>query len=99
MTGILDYCRLVWNTWNYNNCSPVDHYYFDNMWSPLPKNSKQGIDEYLNITANPDSYRIYAKLSYALAAKYGKNAVLKGVNLEEGATTLDRNKQIGGHKA
>lgn len=31
--------------------------------------------------------------------KYGKNAVLKGVNLEEGATTLDRNKQIGGHKA
>jgi DNA polymerase V len=31
--------------------------------------------------------------------KYGKNAVLKGMNLEEGATTLDRNKQIGGHKA
>ncbi|SHE60597.1 DNA polymerase V [Tissierella praeacuta DSM 18095] len=31
--------------------------------------------------------------------KYGKNAVLKGVNLEEGATTLNRNKQIGSHKA
>jgi DNA polymerase V len=31
--------------------------------------------------------------------KYGKNAVLKGMNLEEGATTLDRNNQIGGHKA
>ena len=31
--------------------------------------------------------------------KYGKNAVLKGMNLEEGATTLARNKQIGGHKA
>ncbi len=31
--------------------------------------------------------------------KYGKNAILKGMNLEEGATTLDRNKQIGGHKA
>lgn len=30
--------------------------------------------------------------------KYGKNAVLKGINLEEGATTVDRNKQIGGHK-
>jgi len=30
--------------------------------------------------------------------KYGKNAVLKGMNLEEGATTLERNKQIGGHK-
>lgn len=31
--------------------------------------------------------------------KYGKNAVLKGMNLEEGATTASRNRQIGGHKA
>jgi DNA polymerase V len=31
--------------------------------------------------------------------KYGKNAILKGMNLEKGATTVDRNKQIGGHKA
>ena len=31
--------------------------------------------------------------------KYGKNAILKGMNLQEGATTRDRNRQIGGHKA
>ena len=31
--------------------------------------------------------------------KYGKNAILKGTNLQEGATTKDRNRQIGGHKA
>lgn len=31
--------------------------------------------------------------------KFGKNAVLKGMNLEEGAMTVERNKQIGGHKA
>lgn len=31
--------------------------------------------------------------------KYGKNAVLKGTNLVEGATAMDRNGQIGGHKA
>lgn len=31
--------------------------------------------------------------------KFGKNAILKGMNLEEGATTVERNKQIGGHKA
>ena len=31
--------------------------------------------------------------------KFGKNAVLKGVSLEEGATAKDRNNQIGGHKA
>ena len=31
--------------------------------------------------------------------KYGKNAVLRGVSYEEGATTRTRNGQIGGHKA
>ena len=31
--------------------------------------------------------------------KYGKNAILKGMNYQEGATTRDRNAQIGGHKA
>ena len=31
--------------------------------------------------------------------KYGKNAVLRGVSLEEGATARERNRQIGGHKA
>ena len=31
--------------------------------------------------------------------KYGKNAILKGMNLEEGATAMERNRQIGGHKA
>ena len=31
--------------------------------------------------------------------RYGKNAMLKGMNLEEGATTIERNNQIGGHKA
>ena len=31
--------------------------------------------------------------------KYGKNAILKGMNFMEGATTRDRNAQIGGHKA
>ncbi len=31
--------------------------------------------------------------------KYGKNAILKGMNLEEGATARERNNQIGGHKA
>ena len=31
--------------------------------------------------------------------KYGKNAIMKGMNLQEGATAKDRNRQIGGHKA
>lgn len=31
--------------------------------------------------------------------RYGKNAMVKGMNLQEGATTMERNSQIGGHKA
>ena len=31
--------------------------------------------------------------------RFGKNAILKGMNLEAAATTMDRNRQIGGHKA
>ena len=31
--------------------------------------------------------------------KYGKNAILKGMNLGEKATTMERNRQIGGHKS
>ncbi len=35
----------------------------------------------------------------AVKKRYGKNAMLKGMNLQEGATTIERNNQIGGHKA
>ena len=30
--------------------------------------------------------------------RFGANAVFKGMNMLEGATTLERNQQIGGHK-
>lgn len=35
----------------------------------------------------------------SIRKKFGKNAILKGMNFEEGATAVERNKQIGGHKA
>ena len=35
----------------------------------------------------------------SIRKKYGNNAVLRGINFEEGATGRDRNGQIGGHKA
>jgi DNA polymerase V len=31
--------------------------------------------------------------------KWGKNAILKGMNFSEGATARERNEQVGGHKA
>lgn len=39
------------------------------------------------------------KTRLEIMRKFGKNALLKGMNLQEGATTIDRNAQIGGHKA
>ena len=35
----------------------------------------------------------------SIKKKFGKNAILKGMNLQEGATAIERNHQIGGHKA
>ena len=34
-----------------------------------------------------------------IKARFGKNAIIKGMNLEEGGTTVARNSQIGGHRA
>ena len=31
--------------------------------------------------------------------RYGKNAIVKGMNLQEAGTTIDRNAQVGGHRA
>lgn len=39
------------------------------------------------------------KAVLGIKKKYGKNAILKGMNFEEGATAKSRNSQIGGHKA
>lgn len=39
------------------------------------------------------------KAMLSIKKKFGKNAILKGMNLQEGATARDRNEQIGGHKA
>ena len=34
----------------------------------------------------------------AIKKRYGKNAILKGLNFEKGATGRERNAQIGGHR-
>ena len=39
------------------------------------------------------------KATLALQDRYGKNVILKGMNFLEGATTRERNAQIGGHRA
>jgi DNA polymerase V len=39
------------------------------------------------------------KAELQIKKRFGKNAIVKGMDLQEGATTLLRNKQIGGHRA
>ena len=39
------------------------------------------------------------KAMLEIKKKYGKNAILKETNLTEGATAIERNEMIGGHKA
>ena len=56
----------------------------------------------LDLFTDPEEMAKERKLQEAMLQikkKYGKNAILKGVDLEEGATMRERNSQIGGHKA
>ena len=48
---------------------------------------------------NPEKEKKMQEAILQIQRRYGKNALLKGRNLEEGAMTRERNRQIGGHKA
>ena len=50
-------------------------------------------------TAALERERRIQKTVISIKNKYGKNAIMKGMNLREGATARERNRQIGGHKA
>lgn len=43
--------------------------------------------------------RLMQKTLIEIKKKYGKNAIVRGMSLEDGATAMERNEQIGGHKA
>ena len=49
--------------------------------------------------ATLDKERRMQEAQLAIKQRFGKNAILKGLNFEEGATAKERNAQIGGHKA
>ena len=51
-----------------------------------------GLEISSNLFIDEDKY-------FDIKKKFGKNAILKGMNLLDGATAKERNEQIGGHKA
>ena len=71
-----------------------DYQEFDLFSDPQEEIRKQEeLDEYLEKEKN------LQKTVLDIRRKFGKNAVVKGMNLEKGATGLQRNKQVGGHKS
>lgn len=58
----------------------------------------QQYDLFTNLEEIEKEHKIQ-KVMLDIKDKYGKNAILKGMNLQEGATTRERNRQIGGHKS
>ena len=49
--------------------------------------------------AQEEKERRLQEATIAIKKKFGKHALLKGTNLQEGATAKERNRQIGGHRA
>lgn len=58
----------------------------------------QQYDLFTNLEEVEKEHKIQ-KAMLDIKDKFGKNAILKGMNLQEGATTRERNRQIGGHKS
>ena len=68
---------------SFNNVKPVDEEYYDLFTDPEEVIKERKLAETIN----------------SIKHKYGKNSILKVMNLEEEATTIKRNKLIGGHNA
>ena len=77
--------------------------------APQKNNSYQQLDLFTDYAAEEeqqkqeplrlDRERKLQEATITIKKKFGKNAILKGMSLQEGATAKNRNEQIGGHKA
>lgn len=62
---------------------------------------EQGYEQY-DLFSNPvaiDREKALQKAALEIKKKYGKNALVRGMDLQEGGTAMERNRQIGGHKS
>ena len=64
------------------------------LFSDTGEINKHDIEEKLNETKEHKLQKTIIDIQY----KYGRNSILKAMNLEDGATTISRNKEVGGHK-
>lgn len=87
----LSFCHITREEPGATPLPPVQADLFSDYGAQLREHEKQ-LDELAR-----ERRRQEAVLS--IRRRFGKNAILKGLNYEEGATQRDRNSQIGGHKA
>ena len=88
--------RLAYHYWKVTGDTGV----FDENWLKAVENILQTFKEQQRKEAEAlDRERKIQETLITIKKRYGKNAILKGMNLQEGATARERNSQIGGHKA
>ena len=84
----------VMNLENEEKTSDEKIYKQFDLFSNIKEEETRTIKELDNEKKERDIQRTILKIKN----KYGKNSILKAMNLEEGATTIERNNQVGGHK-
>ena len=85
----LSACRVVRES-DAEKCKPCEQL---DIFSVIEEETKQTDDR------SEEKERRIRSAMLDIRRRYGKNAILKGTSLEEGATAKERNSQIGGHKA
>ena len=80
------------NVVSYDSVKDLDHYEQIDIFS----NFDDVCDDNTRVDEENENKLQHVMLD--IKKKYGKNSILKAMNLSDGATTIDRNKQIGGHK-
>ncbi|MDO4198844.1 MAG: DNA methylase [Erysipelotrichaceae bacterium] len=90
-------CNLLARRVNITFCNLVDADKHEEEYIPI--SLFEDVEEKIQEEKNEKRERNLQKALIHIKNRYGKNAILKGTNLEEGATTKDRNEQVGGHKS
>ena len=65
----------------------------------IPPNRQNEGQEKVDIKRDDIREKNLQKAELEIKKRFGKNAIMRGISLEKGATAKERNDQIGGHKA
>ena len=84
----------VCNLENENNIKEKQIYKQYDLFTDIKEEDKKEKEQF----ENEKKERNIQRAILSIKNKYGKNSILKAMNLEDGGTTIERNRQVGGHK-